>query len=387
MALAWLTLIGAAIGIRSRAHFTLHFMTPMLSSSVRRANRHRQPSADRRHRRTDGVVRLGSVQAQLDADDSGAGDQPRLALRVRARRRLADRRLCAVDDRCSAAPRPERQPLGPHDASVVRRGHFRGAAAAVDADRVLAGGRGRRRPLDGRLSHATAALGARLGLAELGPAGHPGLRVRRRPDGAVRHEPRAGRVRALARRLGARRSRHVGDRRRLLLLRHLRIEDGGGLRAGLLADAAAHQGRLQEGQFGLDDRGRNRHGHAGAAGDLHDRDRAGHQHLGGDAVSRRLLSGLRHHDLPDGPRLSAGPQVRLAGRRAAELAAHRTRRRAGGGAAGGAGRHPRRVLLRDHHRDRSRRGGCGLCLPRRQALLSQCLLAARWQGSPTTAPS
>jgi TRAP-type C4-dicarboxylate transport system permease small subunit len=36
MALAWLTLIGAAIGIRSRAHFTLHFITPMLSPSVRR---------------------------------------------------------------------------------------------------------------------------------------------------------------------------------------------------------------------------------------------------------------------------------------------------------------------------------------------------------------
>jgi TRAP-type C4-dicarboxylate transport system permease small subunit len=36
MALAWLTLIGAAVGIRSRAHFTLHSMIPMLSSSVRR---------------------------------------------------------------------------------------------------------------------------------------------------------------------------------------------------------------------------------------------------------------------------------------------------------------------------------------------------------------
>jgi TRAP-type C4-dicarboxylate transport system permease small subunit len=34
MALAWLTLIGAAIGIRSRSHFTLHFITPLLSRSV-----------------------------------------------------------------------------------------------------------------------------------------------------------------------------------------------------------------------------------------------------------------------------------------------------------------------------------------------------------------
>ncbi len=37
MALAWLTLIGAAIGIRSRSHFTLHFITPLLSRSVQRA--------------------------------------------------------------------------------------------------------------------------------------------------------------------------------------------------------------------------------------------------------------------------------------------------------------------------------------------------------------
>jgi TRAP-type C4-dicarboxylate transport system permease small subunit len=37
MALAWLTLIGAAIGIRSRSHFTLHFITPLLSHSARRA--------------------------------------------------------------------------------------------------------------------------------------------------------------------------------------------------------------------------------------------------------------------------------------------------------------------------------------------------------------
>ena len=34
MALAWLTLIGAAIGIRSRSHFTLHFITPLLSRTI-----------------------------------------------------------------------------------------------------------------------------------------------------------------------------------------------------------------------------------------------------------------------------------------------------------------------------------------------------------------
>jgi TRAP-type C4-dicarboxylate transport system permease small subunit len=37
MALAWLTLIGAAIGIRSRSHFTLHVITPSLPRWARRA--------------------------------------------------------------------------------------------------------------------------------------------------------------------------------------------------------------------------------------------------------------------------------------------------------------------------------------------------------------
>ncbi len=37
MALAWLTLIGAAIGIRSRSHFTLHFLTPMMPDWLQRA--------------------------------------------------------------------------------------------------------------------------------------------------------------------------------------------------------------------------------------------------------------------------------------------------------------------------------------------------------------
>ncbi len=36
MALAWLTFIGAAIGIRSRSHFTLYVITPRLSPVTRR---------------------------------------------------------------------------------------------------------------------------------------------------------------------------------------------------------------------------------------------------------------------------------------------------------------------------------------------------------------
>jgi TRAP-type C4-dicarboxylate transport system permease small subunit len=37
MALAWLTLVGAAIGIRSRSHFTLYLITPHLPEGMQRA--------------------------------------------------------------------------------------------------------------------------------------------------------------------------------------------------------------------------------------------------------------------------------------------------------------------------------------------------------------
>jgi len=37
MALAWLTLLGAAIGVRQRAHFTLHFLIHRFSTRTRRA--------------------------------------------------------------------------------------------------------------------------------------------------------------------------------------------------------------------------------------------------------------------------------------------------------------------------------------------------------------
>ena len=121
-------------------------------------------------------------------------------------------------------------------------------------------------------------------------------------------------LRARADRLGQGRARHVRDRRRLFLLRHLRIENGGGLRARLRADAAADQGRLRPARFRLADRRRHRDGHAGAAGDLHDRDRAGHQHLGGGAVRRGLHSGAGNHGVPDGRGVCPRPPERLAGR-------------------------------------------------------------------------
>ena len=37
MALAWLTLIGAALGVRQRAHFTLHTVVHRLSPALQRA--------------------------------------------------------------------------------------------------------------------------------------------------------------------------------------------------------------------------------------------------------------------------------------------------------------------------------------------------------------
>jgi len=37
MALAWLTLVGAAIGIRSRSHFTLYLITPYMPTWLQRA--------------------------------------------------------------------------------------------------------------------------------------------------------------------------------------------------------------------------------------------------------------------------------------------------------------------------------------------------------------
>ncbi|HEX2891880.1 TRAP transporter small permease [Vineibacter terrae] len=36
MMLAWLTLLGAAVGVRERAHFTLHILTPRLPPAARR---------------------------------------------------------------------------------------------------------------------------------------------------------------------------------------------------------------------------------------------------------------------------------------------------------------------------------------------------------------
>ena len=62
-----------------------------------------------------------------------------------------------------------------------------------------------------------------------------------------------------------------------------------------------HQGRLRPRGLRLADRRRHRDGDAGAAGDLHDRDRARSPTVGGRAVPRRLHSGRRHRAVPVRP--------------------------------------------------------------------------------------
>src|SRR5205807_2528797 len=84
--------------------------------------------------------------------------------------------------------------------------------------------------------------------------------------------------------------RHVGHRGVVLFLRYLRLEDGRGVGTRLDLDAALTARRLPLGRWRLADCLRHGDGHAGAAGNLHDRDWRGHQRLGGRAVSRRLYS-------------------------------------------------------------------------------------------------
>ena len=130
MALAWLTLIGAAIGIRSRSHFTLHFLTPHFGDGVRRA-------LEIAHHLL--IAAIGALAARyawelcllnwsletpglqislawlygsaVVGEADLQTDQPRLAIRLGRRRRRPHRRLRALDDHCSAAPRLRLRPL------------------------------------------------------------------------------------------------------------------------------------------------------------------------------------------------------------------------------------------------------------------------------------
>ena len=89
----------------------------------------------------------------------------------------------------------------------------------------------------------------------------------------------------------------------------------------------------------------------------------------------RLRSGGHHHGLPDGAGVFPRPQIRLAGRQQAQRRDDLQDRQERRGAAGHPDRDPGRLLPRRLHRDRGRRGGGGLRLPGRQALLPQRHLA------------
>jgi hypothetical protein len=105
MSLAWLTLIGAAIGVYQRSHFTLHVFVHRLP----------QPAQLWIHRFNHVlivgigvlacVVRLQALPAQCDAAHARPRDQSGLALCLRRRRRRADRALRPRDDLQSAAGR------------------------------------------------------------------------------------------------------------------------------------------------------------------------------------------------------------------------------------------------------------------------------------------
>ena len=121
----------------------------------------------------------------------------------------------------------------------------------------------------------------------------------------------------------------------------------------------------------LADRGRHRDGHAGAAGDLHDRDRRGHQPVRGRAVPRGLHPGRGRRALPVHPGADPGARPRLAEGHRNELAPPAARFEGSGGADGDPGRHPRRLLSRRLHRHRGRRHRRVLLADRGEVLLSE----------------
>ena len=250
MSLAWLTLIGAAIGIQSRSHFSLSVFVHRLPVTAQCANPSLQLRADCRRWPAGRLVRRQTLPAQPDACDPRPANQPGLALRLIRGRRRADRHLRHCGDDLAAARQSRALRRIIHAACDGCR-HLRFADPAFDADRVRAGSGRNSRTMDRRLSDAAAFLRAGVGFAELGAARHPCLHIRRQSDGTLRHEPRPGGAGARPDRLGQGRPRHVGDRCRILFLRHLRIEDGGSVGARLGADAAADQGRVRPPRFRL----------------------------------------------------------------------------------------------------------------------------------------
>ena len=83
--LCWLTLIGAAVGVAERSHFTLTLLVaPLLAARAARDPCRQQP-ADRGVRRPGRLARRQAGDPERDADLAGAGVQPGLAVRRRRR--------------------------------------------------------------------------------------------------------------------------------------------------------------------------------------------------------------------------------------------------------------------------------------------------------------
>ena len=245
MSLAWLTLIGAAIGVRQRSHFTLYVRCPSSASSRPTLDQSYQSSTDHRCRLSLRLVRLPALSAQSHIGDSWF--EINLAW-LYASAVVGGALIAVYGLSMIFAPPRRRIPARSSEALVMllltvalvfillillSMPIVFSLAVAGIAGLWLGG-----YPLQ-QLSSCTG-----LWLAKLGATGNSRLRICGKPDGALWHEPCACRAGARHGWLGARRPRHVGDRSRLFLLGHLRVEDGRGLRARLLPDATAHQGRL-----------------------------------------------------------------------------------------------------------------------------------------------
>ena len=248
-ALAWLTFIGAAIGIRRGMHFSVQMVTDRFPPAPALA-------VFTAHYVLIAALRRGCIAcfgwqvAELNSQSFSPGPrpQPPLALSLLGGRRRADRDLQPRHHRRRLA-RPLRAALAAPRSSVL----FGAVAVAF----VVARRACRCRSCSRSASPGSSALVPRQLLApeaavepggrlpELGAARHPDVRVRGEPDGALRHVVRAREPRARAGRLGPRRPRHVGGPRRVLLLRHLRLDHRRRLGHRRHADAADAARRLQ----------------------------------------------------------------------------------------------------------------------------------------------
>ena len=292
LCLAWMSFIGAAIGIRKGIHFSVQMITDRLPARAAPGRVHRALPAHRRLRRPGRRVRLAGGGAEQPVVLSRARPEPALALPVLGGGRGAHRDLQPRVDRgrlARALARASRPGRATEPCSSARSGCPSSSSPRCRMPIVFALGLvGLRRAPDRQLLAPEAAVEPGGGHPALGAPGHPDLRVRRQSHGALRDVVRARQPGPRARGLGAGRARHVGGAGRVLLLGHLGLDHRGRVGHRLHADAAHAARRLQArarrlaGGLGL------RHGHPGAARHLHDRARPDHRHLRGRDLPRRL---------------------------------------------------------------------------------------------------